>query len=136
MRCVLDASALFEVLAGTPAGHAILDIILDGPAEIHAPSIIVPEVLHVIRKGLMQGRITEADASRMVEDFSSTRIELHSLGTALRRVWELRNNLTPYDAVYIVLAETSGLPLITLDARMANAPAHHANTRLMAAWMR
>lgn len=38
------------------------------------------------------------------------------------RIWQLRGNLTPYDAVYVALAETLECPLVTVDQRLANAP--------------
>ena len=42
------------------------------------------------------------------------------------RVFELRHNLTAYDAMYVALAETLGLPLLTDDAKFGNTPGHHA----------
>ena len=49
----------------------------------------------------------------------------------LTRVWELRNNLTAYDAVYVALAEALGAPLLTRDRRLAAAPGHHAQVELV-----
>jgi len=42
------------------------------------------------------------------------------------RVFELRHNLTAYDAMYVALAETLGLPLLTDDGKFDDTPGHHA----------
>ena len=58
------------------------------------------------------------------------RIERHAHRDLIPRVWELRNNLTPYDASYVALAELLDVPIITSDARMARAPGHNANVEV------
>ncbi|HYZ40455.1 MAG TPA: type II toxin-antitoxin system VapC family toxin [Stellaceae bacterium] len=49
----------------------------------------------------------------------------------LQRVWELRTNLTAYDAVYVALAEALEAPLLTRDRRLATATGHHARIVLV-----
>jgi predicted nucleic acid-binding protein len=49
----------------------------------------------------------------------------------LLRVWELRDNLSAYDAIYVALAEALGLPLITRDRRLAEAAGHRARIELV-----
>lgn len=56
----------------------------------------------------------------------------HDHDLLLDRVWELRDNLTAYDAVYVALAEALDAPLLTCDARMASAPGHRARIELLA----
>ena len=55
-------------------------------------------------------------------DYSGLRIERYPHQHLLSRIWELRDNLTAYDAAYLALAETLEVPLLTRDRRMANAP--------------
>ena len=49
----------------------------------------------------------------------------------LPRVWDLRNNLTAYDAIYVALAEVLDAPLLTRDKRLAASPGHHARIELV-----
>jgi predicted nucleic acid-binding protein len=49
----------------------------------------------------------------------------------LPRIWELRHNITAYDAAYIALAEALAAPLLTLDETLASAPGHHAQIELI-----
>ncbi len=48
-----------------------------------------------------------------------------------RRIWDLRNNLTAYDAAYVALAELLDAPLLTRDRRLATAAGHHAQIELV-----
>ena len=59
-------------------------------------------------------------------DFSSLRITRYPQTLLLDRMWELRDNLTAYDAAFVALAEVLGAPLVTTDARLASTPGHHA----------
>ncbi len=46
------------------------------------------------------------------------------------RVWDLRHNITAYDATFIALAEALSAPLVTCDARLASTPGHGAQIEL------
>lgn len=58
-------------------------------------------------------------------------IQRHPHNFLLRRVWEMRHNLSAYDAVYVALAELLDEPLITHDKRLANAAGHQARIELV-----
>jgi len=64
-------------------------------------------------------------------DFLNLPLQRHPHDWLLPRVWELRHNLTAYDAVYVALAEALGAPLVTRDARLAAAPGHSARIEMM-----
>ena len=65
---------------------------------------------------------------RRLQRFASTR---HAHRPLLPRCWELRDNVTPYDAAYVALAEALGVPLLTADARLANAPGIRCEVELL-----
>ena len=70
-------------------------------------------------------RITTARAGEMLADYAGLRIVRDSMRPLQARVFDLRHNLTAYDAIYVALAETLGLPLLTDDAKFDNTPGHH-----------
>ena len=64
--------------------------------------------------------------SEMLADYAGMRIVRHPMQPLQARVFELRHNFTAYDAMYVALAETLGLPLLTDDGKFASTPGHHA----------
>jgi len=123
---VIDASALIEVLLRTSRAAAVEALIFAPNATLHAPHLIDVEVAQVVRRYALAG---ELDAERGwqalgdVSDFPLSRYPHHLF---LPRIWELRDNLTAYDAAYVALAEALEAPLVTCDARLARAPGHRA----------
>jgi len=71
-----------------------------------------------MRGGLLDERV----AARALIDLSDLAAERHGHEPYLGRVWQLRHNVTAYDAVYVALAEALGVPLLTCDARLGRAP--------------
>jgi len=128
---VLDASTVLEVLLRTPPG-TVLEARLFDPAEtLHAPHLIDVEVAQVLRRYVISG---DADANRShaaLVDLIDLPIARYPHDFLLPRVWELRNNLTAYDAVYVALAEALDAPLLTRDRRLANAPGHNAKIEVV-----
>lgn len=117
---IVDASCLAEVvLAGPDAGG--VRAALAAEREQAAPHLIDAEVLGVIRRAYLRGRVDATAAELAVDDLASwpgTRVEHPPL---LRRAWELRDVVSAPDALYVALAETIDAPLLTLDRRLANA---------------
>jgi predicted nucleic acid-binding protein len=110
--------------------RALLDDSEDGPTRtrlraepyVDAPSLIDLEFLSAVR-GLVQTRvITEATAQTSIVRFVEAPIDRHDHLPLIPRIWELRSNLTPYDASYVALAELLQVPLLTVDHRLARAP--------------
>jgi predicted nucleic acid-binding protein len=109
-------------LVATPVGHAIARRIAADTPDLHFPHLAVVETLAVLRRWVQQNRIDSGRAAQALDDLSSLSAVRHPHEPYLRRAWMLRENVSPYDAVYVALAETLGANLITCDRRLAGAP--------------
>ena len=79
----------------------------------------------------MRGLLSHSAARRSVRRLPSMSIERHAHGPLLRRCWELQENVQTYDAAYVALAEAIGVPPLTADARLANAPGIRCEVELL-----
>jgi predicted nucleic acid-binding protein len=110
--------------------RALLDEAPDGPVRVRlrrepyvdAPALIDLEFLSAVRGLLSRKRVSRIAAEESIERFLSAPIDRHAHGPLAWRAWELRANLTPYDASYVALAELLGTALLTVDRRLARAP--------------
>lgn len=123
---VVDASALLEILLRTPAAKAVEGRLFDAPQTLHAPHLLDIEVAQVVRRYAMRGEIDGERGRAALADLADFPLRRYPHGLLLPRVWELRANLTAYDAVYVALAEVLDAPLITRDHRLAAASGHQA----------
>jgi predicted nucleic acid-binding protein len=124
---VVDASAVVNALTDPDDRGAAACSMLAEP-DLLAPCLIDLEVAQGFRRiGLVIG----ADMTEALHRYRSLSIRRFEHLPLLPRIWELRHNLTAYDAAYVALAEATGAPLITLDSRIANAPGHRAKTILV-----
>lgn len=87
-----------------------------------APELIDLEVQSVLRSGVRRGLLDERRARLAWSDLASTPLRRAPHRPLLPRAWELRDNLTTYDAAYVALAEILGATLLTTDRKLANAP--------------
>ncbi len=76
----------------------------------------------MIRRNTIGGRLSPAQAAAAINDLLDLPIAVYPSGPLLRRGWQLRGNVTSYDACYVALAEALTCPLLTADARLAAAP--------------
>lgn len=90
--------------------------------QLFAPEIIDLEVLSVLRRAVGRGSLNQRRAAFALEDLIDMPILRAPHRRLLARCWELRDNLTPYDAAYVALAEALETVLITADARLSKAP--------------
>jgi predicted nucleic acid-binding protein len=86
-----------------------------------APQHWTIEVMSVIRGNLLGGKITPRHAADAVEALSLLDLVIPLTRVLLPRIWELRGNLTAYDAAYVAAAEAYDCPLLTSDGRMSRA---------------
>jgi predicted nucleic acid-binding protein len=131
---VVDASALTELVLLRPAAARIQAQLSEH--EMHAPHLLDIEVLSAVRRLLSHGRVSDHRASTAVTEFLSLPVERYPHSILGPRVWELRENFSPYDAVYLALAEKlsdDGVPLLTVDARFARAVRKHTEVEVLLA---
>jgi predicted nucleic acid-binding protein len=88
-------------------------------SDLVAPHLLPAEVAAALRGLVRGGRLDSGDGGEALRSATEWQIELYPLATLASRVWELRDNLTPYDAWYVALAEHHDAPLATLDRRLA-----------------
>jgi len=79
------------------------------------------------------GQVPADRGSVGIEEVIQLDVALHGHEDLLPRIWDLRHNLTAYDASYVALAEVLDAPLITFDHRLASAPGHRARVELLSA---
>ena len=128
---VVDASAMIEVLLRTPAAAAV-DARLFEPGEtLHAPHLLDVEVAQVIRRYVANGDIDADRGREALDDLADLRLRRYPHDVLLPRIWELRHNLTAYDAAYVALAEALDAPLLTRDRRLAAAAGRRARIELI-----
>lgn len=87
-----------------------------------APDLAKVEVLAVLRRQVLNGSLTGSHADNAMANLLALPVTVYPAQAFLKRCWELRANVTPYDAGYIALAETLGCRFLTADVRLANAP--------------
>jgi predicted nucleic acid-binding protein len=128
---VLDASSAIEWLLQTQTGNLVGRWIFSSRETLHAPHLLDVEVAQVLRRHVAAGAIAVSRAEVALQDLLDLRVHRYSHGLLLRRVWELRDNLTAYDALYVALAEALDATLLTCDGKLALAPGHHAHVEVM-----
>lgn len=114
---VLDASA------------AVLALLNDGDARrivaaeaVAVPHLVDAEVAQVLRGQVQRGRVTGRDAEAALGRWARLGLRRAAIVDFLARLWELRENVSAYDATYVALAEALGCRLVTGDGRLARAP--------------
>ena len=128
---VVDASALLEALLRTPAARAVEERLFEPQQTLHAPHLLDIEVAQVIRRYAAKGEIDSKRGRAVLADLADFPFRRYPHDFLLPRVWDLRNNLAAYDAVYVALAEALDAPLLTRDQRLAAAAGHHARVELV-----
>ncbi len=119
MTLIADASVVVAwLLGGTPGSWAEELMSSD---DLTAPHVMPVEVAHVLRADSLAGRLSTEAASLAHHYLGLLRVSLFPYSPVAHRVWELRSNVTAYDAWYVALAEMLGAPLATLDMRLARA---------------
>ena len=128
---VIDASALVELLLRTPATASVRERLSSSVQTLHAPHLIDIEVTHVLRRYAATGQIEPARGRTALNDLFDFPLYRNPHDVLLPRIWELRHNLTAYDAAYVALAEALEATLLTRDRRLAAASGHRARVELV-----
>ena len=114
---VLDASAAIDALLGT--GDWV------NGDDFHAHAGLDIEVLSVLRRQALHDGLPAHHAREALDLFGELQITRHPLRRLIPRIWMLRDDVTAYDAGYVALAEALGIPLLTLDRKLAKTAARY-----------
>lgn len=118
---VVDASVIAPAIAdGGPDGDACRARIKG--QVLAAPDLLRLETMSVLRRQLANGSLTSEQATNALDDLLNLPLVVYPTAPLLRRGWEVRDNVTAYDACYVALAEALECTLLTADIRLANAP--------------
>lgn len=127
---VIDASAVVEVVMGTPHGFVIEEAVFGSGEPIAAPHLIDVEVLHVVRRCHRQRLLTTERSEQALGDLANLPIMRYGHLPLYSAVWRLRDHLKAYDATYVALAEMFDAPIVTCDGKLARSTGHKVNVRL------
>lgn len=128
---VVDASVVIELLLGGGTSTRIADRAFAPGEALYAPHLLDLEVAQFFRRAFLAGHVSENRAVEALQDFLALRVRRYPHFVLLPRIWQLRHNLTAYDAAYVSLAEQLGAPLVTRDAALAGAAGHFAAIELL-----
>ena len=120
MTIIADASVLVSALVGSGVGGRWAEFLIE-ENQISVPELVMPETINSLRRLENFGQITRREADGAFRDLLDFEISLHTFEPFADRVWELRFNLTSYDAWYVALAESLDCPLATLNVRISRA---------------
>jgi predicted nucleic acid-binding protein len=123
---VVDATALIDYLLNRPEVRDRVDLEITASRDrlIHVPEVAEPEILNALRGLMLGGKITERRALEAVNDLAFAPLIGYPHAPLRERIWELRHELTAYDAAYLALAEGLDSTLITADAGLAARARH------------
>lgn len=114
---VADASAAVSALLNDGAARRAFS-----DEQIHIPHLIDPEVANALRRHVAAGRLAPDMAWEALDHWRQLGLTRYPVVGLLDRIWELRENVSAYDASYVALAERLGCALMTADARLSRAP--------------
>ncbi|MGL6279455.1 MAG: type II toxin-antitoxin system VapC family toxin [Gaiella sp.] len=122
---VLDTAAAVDYLLDHRSGAFVAEHVEQAELAL-APHLLDAEVVGVLRRDVAEGEIEEARAIVALAHLAAMRIVRFPHLSLMPRVWELRATVTTSDALFVALAEESGVPLVTTDRRLARTRGHRA----------
>ncbi|MGH9110707.1 MAG: type II toxin-antitoxin system VapC family toxin [Acidimicrobiales bacterium] len=119
---VIDASVLANVVADDGPDGAAARAHVRGAGELAAPDLVDVETVSVLRRRWLSKDLSASRFRVAIDDLESLAVVRYPTLALMRRAYELRANVTAYDATYVALAEALACTLVTADERLANAP--------------
>lgn len=114
---VADSSIIVEALLGSPDARSAL-----ADEQVQVVSHTDVEVASSLRRRVHLGWLSANEGWRLLDAYRWMAVTRHSSFAMFDRIWELRENVSAYDAAYVALAEIIECPLVTADARLSRAP--------------
>jgi predicted nucleic acid-binding protein len=121
---IVDASAMLEFLLQTALGTRVEARLFRDGEEFHSPHLMDVEVTQGLRRLVRSGEVSATRAAEAIEDLSDLDLHRHAHLSLLPRAWQLRANVTVYDAMYVALAAALDATMVTCDSPLANALGH------------
>ena len=128
---VVDASVLVEFLAGRTHAEAAAEAI-GRERWVWAPALVDAEVGSALRRLTRMKKISAGKAATALDQLIFMRLQRVPLGALVERAWQLRDNVTFYDGLYVAVAEELKAPLLTFDARLAKVKGLRTEVELIA----
>jgi predicted nucleic acid-binding protein len=126
---VIDASAIIELLRRTEAGARVQHLVEDPDQTLHAPHLIDVEIASTLRRLAASQVISQRTAAQRLALLAGLDLHRYPHTDLLPRIWDLRHNVTAYDAVYLALSEVLSATLLTCDAALVDVPGCDADVR-------
>jgi predicted nucleic acid-binding protein len=117
---VVDASVFIQVLTEPQKSAELIDL-LQIQSAIAAPHVVDLEVMNGLRKHVFDKRMTVEQASAALDVFNDMEILRHATYPLNANIWRVRDNMTPYDAAYVILARQLNVPFLTRDQKLISA---------------
>lgn len=122
---VVDSAAIVDALTAVQGSEDLRDRLARD--ELHAPTLVDLEVVSALRGLTLGGDLSAGRAEDLLTDLDDLTIERWPAADVLRRrAFQLRHNVSAYDAAYVALAEALECPLVTRDARLGRSGGHDA----------
>lgn len=127
---VLDASAAVRLLLNVKEADRIRERLDRSEESLHVPHLFDLEVTQTLRRYVLSGDVSDERGLSALADLSTMRLTRYPHMALVGRIWELKENVSAYDAAYVALAEALDAPLLTTDKRLSRAPGHNAEIEL------
>lgn len=124
---VIDASALAEYLVASPTGRAVGELLGAFDGDVHVPHLCIVETMSVFRGWVLRGELRADRAQGALQDLHDLPARRWPADPFITRIWDLRDNVTAYDAAYVALAEALDATLVTADGRLARGAEKHGD---------
>jgi predicted nucleic acid-binding protein len=129
---VLDASAAVDLLLQIePQASAVSGWVTGQGKPLHVPFLFDEEVVQTLRRRNLQRELSSDRAQEALDDLQEMRLLRYPLAPLITRIWELRANMSVFDAAYVVLAETLEAVLVTCDRKLGRATGHQATIQVV-----
>jgi predicted nucleic acid-binding protein len=128
---VVDASVLANVVGDDKVGGKRARAELRSAGDVSAPDLVDVETIAVLRKRWLAGTLSDRRFAAAIGDLEAIDLDRYPTLPFMRRAYDLRANVTAYDATYVALAEVLGCELLTADVRLSKAPGLQCSVRLL-----